>query len=292
MKKRLITMARLLVCALPFCLAACRQEPTAPPPENCTQPETTNPARLDEPDFVVRREVEEITLHPFTQEEFAAAVEAVRSNQEDAAGEAGVLTYRVERIAYDPVLTDVHIRQKMAGAPVEGWTEEDYYQRQISFAVTYSATYDHTKSPVQDTNHQVISVSLRRANAQAPWEFLSSGVPVEEYSPCAMSAGELAEIPDPGGRVLAGYELSGQGYWFYLCDERTGKVRLCSRAGSLRPAQPLAIWDESTHQEGSPIIPQPGDTQHTWDASRRMPIRRTAIAPIWSCWRNGWQWKG
>lgn len=114
MKKRLITMARLLVCALPFCLAACRQEPTAPPPENCTQPETTNPARLDEPDFVVRREVEEITLHPFTQEEFAAAVEAVRSNQEDAAGEAGVLTYRVERIAYDPVLTDVHIRQKMA----------------------------------------------------------------------------------------------------------------------------------------------------------------------------------
>lgn len=71
---------------------------------------------MDEPDFVVRREVEEITLHPFTQEEFAAAVEAVRSNQEDAAGEAGVLTYRVERIAYDPVLTDVHIQEENAGA--------------------------------------------------------------------------------------------------------------------------------------------------------------------------------
>lgn len=268
MRKRWMTMARLLVCALPFCLAACGQEPTAPPPENCTQPETTGPARLDEPDFVVRREAEEITLYPFTREEFAAAVEAVRSNQKDAASEAGVCTYQVERIAYDPVLTDVHIRQKMADAPVEGWTEEDYYQRQISFAVTYSATYDHTKSPVQDTKHHVISVSLRRANAQASWEFLSSGVPVEEYSPCAMSAGELAKIPDPGGRVLAGYELSGQGYWFYRCDDRTGKVGLCSRAGSLQPAQPLAIWDESAYQARPPITPQPGDTQHTWDASR------------------------
>lgn len=59
----------------------------------------------------------------------------------------------------------------MPAPPVEGWTEEDYYQRQISFAVTYSATYDHTKSPVQDTNHQVISVSLRRATPRRPGNF-------------------------------------------------------------------------------------------------------------------------
>lgn len=272
--------------ALPVCLTAChRPNPETPTTDPvtasgqsapqlsapaATSPETPDPTIPTVPaDFAVRREAEDITLHPFTQEEFAAALGAVQKNQEETAKEAGVLTYQVERIAYDPILTDVHIRQKMAGAPVEGWTEEDYYQRQISFAVTYSATYDHTKSPVQDTKHQVISVSLSRADSQAPWEFLSSGVPVEEYSPCALSAGELAEIPEPGGRVLAGYELRGQGYWFYLCDEGTGEIRLRSRAGSLRPEDPsLAVWDESTHQQGAPITPQPGDTQHTWDASR------------------------
>lgn len=196
--------------------------------EESTEPETiaTEPMSLTAPqDFEVRRAAEKIELYPFTDEELAAAVKLVQKYLDEAAEETGVLTYDVECIAYDPIMTDVHIRQKIAGAPVTGWEEEDYYAHQISFAVTYSATYDHEKSPVQDVNHGVISVDLNRENVQTPWAFQDSGVPVEEYSDRAMSLEELAGVTDAGGRILAGYEVGDDACWFYLCDDATGKIR-------------------------------------------------------------------
>lgn len=282
----------LLTFLLLFCFTSCQRQ--TPSSEQSTMPEPTDfaSANSDPTDptidmnFEVRRETENIFVYPFRADELNDAQETVQDYLEDVSQESGVLTYTVERIAYDPIMTDVHVQQNIAGAPVDGWTEDDYYERQISFAVTYSATYDHTKSPVQDTEHHTISVRLRRENTQSPWEFQDSGAPVEEYSNQAMGAGDLKSITDADGRVRAGYHTMDDGCWLYLCDDNTGKIRLLQKDLPLQPEQPnisestpvetisptenpviTAVWDESDYQEGSPIRPQPGDTQSTWNPS-------------------------
>lgn len=239
MKRYTKALALLSTFALLFGLAACQRKnavdpatdgATEPVPssEQMTVPEITDsePTAFSvDPNMEVRREPAEISLYPFAPEELSNAQEVVQKYLDDVSKEPGVLTYQVERIAFDPIMTDVHVRQGMIGAPMDGWTENDYYERQISFAITYTATYDHQKSPAQDVSHNVISVSLHRENAQSPWEFQDSGVPVEEYSGQAMSAGELSNITDAGGRVLAGYEAGDNEYWLYLCDDSTGKTQ-------------------------------------------------------------------
>ena len=235
--KRVRMKCYMVAFTLLFGLAACQQqEAISPATDGVTEPapsseQTTVPEIADSeptaftvaPDFEVRREPEEISVYPFSSEELNAAVETVQKYLDDDSKELGVQIYEVKRIAYDPIMTDVHIRQRMVGTPVDGWTENDYYERQISFAVTYSDTYDYEKS-------DVISVSLSRKNAQSPWEFQVSGVPVEEYSGQALSAGELENIADAGGRVLAGYETGNDGYWLYLCDDHTGKIQFVQKA--------------------------------------------------------------
>lgn len=287
--KRVRMKCYMVAFTLLFGLAACQQqEAISPATDGVTEPapsseQTTVPEIADSeptaftvaPDFEVRREPEEISVYPFSSEELNAAVETVQKYLDDDSKELGVQIYEVKRIAYDPIMTDVHIRQRMVGTPVDGWTEDDYYERQISFAVTYSDAYDYEKS-------DVISVSLSRKNAQSLWEFQVSGVPVEEYSGQALSAGELENIADASGRVLAGYEAGNDGYWLYLCDDHTGKIQFVQKAyhsqptkpGTLEPeptepifteSSPLAVWDESTYQVGSPVSPQPGDTQDSWN---------------------------
>lgn len=243
--KRYTIVFVLLTFAASFALTACQNkvptphEDTSPTKSVVTSeepsvPETTElqnivtePTILTVPsDFEVRRKPEEITLYPFTDEELAAAVKVVQEYLDESSKETGVLTHEVESISYDPIMTDVHVRQTIAGAPVAGWTENDYYAHQISFAVTYSATYDHEKSPSQDVSNNLINVKLIRENVQAPWTFQASGVPVEEYSDKAMSLEELADVSaDSDGRVLAGYEVGDDAYWFYLCDDATGKIQ-------------------------------------------------------------------
>lgn len=122
-------------------------------------------------------------------------------------------------------MTDVHVRQIVTGAPVDGWVEKDYYERHISFAVTYSARYDHEETFIQDTEGAVIKVDLYRENANSPWEYQSSGVPVEEHSAEAMSAQELENITGISGRILGGYRVDNE-YWLYLLDDSTGMVQL------------------------------------------------------------------
>ena len=296
MKRYTVAFTMLLTFALLFGLTACQQNEavspatdgvteSAPSSEQTTVPEITDSeptAFTVPPDFEVRREQEEISLYPFTAEELDAALETVQEYLGDVFKELGVLTYEVECIAYDPIMTDVHVRQRMVGTPVDGWAESDYYERQMSFAVTYSDAYNHEKS-------NVISVSLSRKNAQSPWEFQASGVSVEQYSSQAMSAGELKNITDVSGRVLAGYEAGDDGYWLYLCDDNTGKTQLIQKACNLQTTKPetlepdptvpipteppiqnsvpLAVWDESTYQVGSPVSPQPGDTGGSWNPS-------------------------
>ncbi|MFR8333962.1 MAG: hypothetical protein ACLU9S_17695 [Oscillospiraceae bacterium] len=257
MKRYTVAFTMLLTFALLFGLAACQQNEavspatdgvteSAPSSEQTTVPEITDSeptAFTVTPDFEVRREPEEISLYPFTAEELDAALKTVQEYLDDVFKELGVLTYEVECIAYDPIMTDVHVRQRMVGTPVDGWAESDYYERQMSFAVTYSDAYNHEKS-------NVISVSLSRKNAQSPWEFQASGVSVEQYSSQAMSAGELKNITDVSGRVLAGYEAGDDGYWLYLCDDNTGKTQLIQKACNLQTTKPETL-------EPDPTVPIP-----------------------------------
>ncbi len=138
--------------------------------------------------------------------------ELVESIVAGFAQETGVLTFEVERIAFDPMLTDWNIRSEMSGAPTPGWAERDYYASRISFAVTYRATYDHEKTFLQDTEHAVLGVHLRRDGAQAPWEYQEGdhGIPVAEYSDRAMDTAELDRMVTLGGlegRLLGGYQV-------------------------------------------------------------------------------------
>lgn len=233
MKRYYAAISLLLALMLPLGLSACNTpatkapeaetttEPVAPPPS--TAPEANAPTQ--ESELEVRRAPEEIVVYPFPEEALASALEAVNQYLEERSQEAGVLTFDVEKIAYDPMMTDVHVRQRLAGTPVDGWTEEDYYARQISFAVTYSATYDHEKTFMQDTAHDLIAVTLCREDPQSPWALQSSGVPVEEYSDRAMSFDELAAITNVPERILAGYKIGDDTYWLYLWDDSTSETR-------------------------------------------------------------------
>lgn len=281
MKHRYFLTA-LFVFALLFALTACQTKESTKEGSitEVNPPEPTVPVPSesgDAPDFEVRRESGDIVVPFFSEDELDTAVDTVQAYLAGVSTEIGTLSYEVECIAYDPIMTDVHVRQKMAGAPVNGWTEEDYYTHQISFAVTYSAAYDHEKSPVQDVEHNTISVDLKRENPQSSWEFQGSGAPVEEYSGRAMSAAELANITDVNTRVLAGYETDDE-YWLYLCDnntdvffKKTHDLQAVEKESndsiSTELSIPAAVWDESDYQKGVPASPQPGDTKDSWNPS-------------------------
>ena len=129
MKRYTVAFTMLLTFALLFGLAACQQNEavspatdgvteSAPSSEQTTVPEITDSeptAFTVTPDFEVRREPEEISLYPFTAEELDAALKTVQEYLDDVFKELGVLTYEVECIAYDPIMTDVHYLHRGSG---------------------------------------------------------------------------------------------------------------------------------------------------------------------------------
>lgn len=230
--KREILVLLLLVSLLS--LAACqREELTVATSDSATVPMVSEmeSLRSTEPEateletkgseYEVWREPNSIVLYPFTEAELAEAQRVAEAKVESFAQGTGVLTYEVERVAYDPDLTDADVRAKIAVAPVEGWSEKDYYERNISFVVTHTATYDHKKSPMPDCEHDVFRVDMRRDNAQSPWYVENYGVPVDRYSDCALSREEVAELETHGefsGALFAAYRVEDS-YMLYVYNE-------------------------------------------------------------------------
>lgn len=263
----------ILILALALSLGGCTQphsesaptvrQPTTIPLPAAESEASTEPTALEvDDDYQVRQMPEEITIYPFTSGEMEEALAVVEEVLAGFAQEPGTLTYEVERVAYDPIMTDVHIRQEIANAPLAGWSEDDYYINRISFVITYSAEYDHSATFLPDAIHEKFSMKLRRESADSPWEYHSHGVPVEEFFDKCLTAQELSYLPAEE-TILAGYLKQGQDYWLYLYDEATGEVRLeWFGRGTLIPEE---VWDESTLQIGEAISPQPGDTSSTWN---------------------------
>lgn len=232
MKRRLFATILLLVFVLSFVLTACSSNQPAPtdPPE--AEPETTvqemntpvtDAPETDAPEYVIRRAPEEIEVYPFNAGELSAALRVVDEKLKEFAAEEGVLTYDVERVAFDPIMTDVRCRQYISDAPTDGWTESDYHERYICFTVTYSATYDHQKTFMQDTEHCGISVTLYREDAQSEWAYSEHGSPIEEHSQEALSAEECKQLT-ADGRILAAYQVGEDECWLYVCDDEAGTV--------------------------------------------------------------------
>lgn len=255
MKKQFIALVLLFALALPFALVGCQSDtvqtdapetdapvtdapetkaPETDPPET-DAPETdapeTDAPETENPEFMeVRRAADEIKVYPFNAGELSAALKVVEEKMDDFKNGTGVLTFDVERIAFDPIMTDVRCRCIISDAPIEGWTEADYYERYICFTVTYSATYDHYKTFEQDTEHYGISVKLYREDAQSEWTYSDHGVPIEEHSQEALSADEVKQLTCDYGRILAAYEVSEEEYWLYVCDNETGEVRFVKQS--------------------------------------------------------------
>lgn len=162
------------------------------------------------------RDADQITLYPFTEDEMTQALQVVGEYLDVFASQDGVLSYTVENVAYDPMLTDHDILEIYYGAPVDGWDLDAYYAHYISFSVTHSAAYDHAQVPNTDREHAVFGITLYRADTADQWEFLDSGTPVTELSGSALSAGDLDRILGQDGEVYAGYRLADGEYYLYL----------------------------------------------------------------------------
>lgn len=285
------------VLLLIFSLFACRgdngagTDPVIGSDQTASQdvPQTTqmDPAAMTVgDDFVIFRQPEEITVFPFTQEELQSAFSAAEETVNNMKAEKGVVSFQVEALSFDPMLTDIHVRQKIAQDPVPGWEERDYYEHYISFALVYSAAYDHNVTFHSDVEHGAIGIHLHRAGTADPWKEETAGVPTAEYSDTVLDAEELREFEGEGVRALAGYRPNTTECWLYYVNEETGAVTYEIKAApeSSEPPQqtseplpseqteaetsPAVILPESVPQHGEPISPQPGDTTSTWDATR------------------------
>lgn len=208
--KRIVSL--ILVIFLLLSLAACQTKPedaasssvptevptlrmTDPAPSEATPAEDTQSENDFPADFNVWRSLDEIEVYPFTEQELAdAAAEAERAIRDIFSGEE-VLEYELKNIAFDPELTDAYIRQRLS-AEKSMAAEADYYATIIVYCGHYSASYDHTKSPIQDVTDGTMSLELFRDSAGGSWHFretsaMSPPASPEDYAETTMSAEAL-----------------------------------------------------------------------------------------------------
>ncbi len=266
-------------------------------------PETTESEYTEEnaeKEYQIFRQPEEITVFPFSEEEMESARIAATATIEQMKAEPGTLAFEVEGLAFDPMLTDIHVRQKIAASQVTDWSESDYYSHYMSFTLIYSAVYDHSTTFRQDVNHDAVGIHLYREQASSAWTKESEGIPVAEYSNLILNSEELDSLGTEGERILAGYRPNEKEYWLYRLDEKTGtviyEIRPASNIDKEEPAQTEPVKTEETEetiktepaitgvvfpalpesvpQSGEPIQPQPGDTTSTWDMAREAEFPR------------------
>ncbi len=261
-------------------------------PQNTPEPTETEIAQKNiDNDYEVFRQPEEITVFPFTEEEMESARIAAEAIANQMKTEPGTMTFEVERLAFDPMLTDIHVRQKIASSQMAGWSDLDYYSHFISFTLIYSAAYDHNATFLPNEEHSVLGIHLYRENATSAWEKEDVGVPTAEYSSVILDTAELDKLEEAGERILAGYAPNEKEYWLYRLDEKTDtviyEIRPILSIGEetqeqtepteleFLPTEPITtesellhVLPESVPQSGEPIQPQPGDTTSTWNIAK------------------------
>lgn len=177
------------------------------------------------------RDPEEIQVYPFTSYAMETALRVVEEEIAIFASAEGVLTFQVENIGFDPMSTDQAVLAEMYSGNPSGLSLDDLFARRICFAVTYSATYDHSVSPMEDVSHGQMLVTLARPVDTGVWYCTASTIhPGSDYPARLLSQTELDSLAYLGEDIVAAYR-SDDGvydYWIFVKDPATGRI-LCIR---------------------------------------------------------------
>lgn len=162
--------------------------------------------------------------YPFPQETLEAALATVEEYvTEHWATASGVLTFQIDKLAWDLDETRYDVAQCLASDSFPGWTQEDYFQNLIRINVTYSATYDSAVNPASDRTMDVLSLTLYRTETEPEqWTVMREN---PEGTKRALSPEELAAVDwREEGRLLAGYRLWNGTLQLYACND-AGEIR-------------------------------------------------------------------
>lgn len=295
-------LSLVLIFVLFFSLTACAPKATGiqlptdgspfTPPESVTDPlpaqsappagtlplvteptEPMEPAHPEVPALAGPREPEQAVLYPFSEEELASAWDTALDyllRQQNSPHPQ----YRISRLVYDPLTTDLQVQQELARNP--GSSEEMLYARRITLTADYTAVYPRVPNSSRDEDALVeqgsLSIALTRKTPYSPWVFGEIG-PAGALSQCILTSQQTESLYFEGERLLSAYRTEEDEYWFFLQDPASGEQRrmVCQEADLFylqKHSSSLAVWDESTWQLGPPISPEPGDTGATWDPSK------------------------
>ena len=259
----------LCICFLAAAVSGCAGKPV---PETTEMILTSETEQQTEEETIVEttreaieiyREPEEIYVYPFSGEELAKMKEAAKKGAETLSEEHGVLRFEPKLLEFDPMLTEIRVRQQLAADVHPEWTEKEYYSYLTSYTLIYSASYDHEVTYAQDVEDRAIGIHLLREGET--WKVTEMGLPTAEDSPL-LKEPILPEGTETG-RVLAVYGPVGAEYRVY---EETEPGRISLRKYEVpEPAEPEPIiLKESVWQIGNPVVPQPGDTADSWNPKK------------------------
>lgn len=152
---------------------------------------------------------EEVHVHPFTDEELTQGAETAKQL-------LGTEASQYAFVAFDPILTDLQVKQQMEVNTHPGWTQEDYYERFLAF----------TASTGENAESEVLCITLYRLSAEGPWMEAGRGDAPSEVMKTIM---DPATLPALDADAVAAYARPGGDYWVYLRNPVNGEI--CVRLG-------------------------------------------------------------
>lgn len=203
--------ASILLCS--FLLASC-----AFPTSETVQETPSEPSTWSSPSTIY--------VYPFSDSELEAAKTVILSTIPEFKNEPGVLSYEIEHIDFDPILTDHCVLTEYNFGPYKGATIEELYQRFIGFTVTYSAHYDQSLSPLNDIEHGQLQFILEKDNISNQWRYYSHGNTVSSYSALLVHQDEYSHFFPDVESIIAAYKSStnSHSFFLYVLDSETGTI--------------------------------------------------------------------
>lgn len=211
-------------------------EPTTQPTTEPIVDPVTDPTEMNNP--FAWGYFDEITVHPFSQTEMAAALNALNNALATTSTQEGVLNFEAHWVSFDPYYTAQCVKNQMDLAPVEGWTAEDYFARKMLFVVNFTVAYDHTLSAATDYENQLGVVALVRDSVDGEWTIDVDGcAPYTFCEPSEMLVPPqvLEAMKLTQEFTLAAYHDADVGeYFLYVLDESGSQV-ICRSFHAAKP---------------------------------------------------------
>ena len=197
-------------------------KPTTPPTAAPTAAPTDAPTEpvIVDPEFPMGY-FDQIKVHPFSQDEMAAALNLLNTKLATTSDKEEVQSYETHWVSFDPYGTLISIQDQMNNAPVDGWEKDDYFARKMVFVVCFSV--DVADANGTDYTQQLGTVTLVRDTNDGEWKIDVAACSVETFcTPSTMiMPPEIAKTIDPKqAYILAGYHDAAVGeYFMYVLGE-------------------------------------------------------------------------